>query len=79
MNEINLLFPGRDEKTKVDRINLTKDIFKTHSWAEICEMDVVTLMNGLIQIEEMNSKKDKVVKNLKESKTKKETKNAISD
>lgn len=78
-NEINLLFPGRDEKTKVDRINLTKDIFKTHSWAEICEMDVVTLMNGLIQIEEMNSKKDKVVKNLKESKTKKETKNAISD
>ena len=56
-NEINLLLPGRDEKTKTDRINLTKDIFGTHSWSEICEMQLDDLLNGLTAIEKKNIKR----------------------
>jgi len=55
-NEINLMLPGMDAKTKTDRILLTKEIFGTHSWSEICEMDVATLMNGLTDIETKHSK-----------------------
>jgi len=55
-NEINLMLPGQDAKTKTDRILLTKEIFGTHSWSEICEMDVATLMNGLTDIETKHSK-----------------------
>ena len=55
-NEINLMLPGMDAKTKTDRILLTKEIFGTHSWTEICEMDVATLMNGLTDIENKHQK-----------------------
>ena len=73
-NEINLLFPGRDEKTKADRILLTKEIFGTHSWSEICDMQLVDLLNGLITIENKNKKKDEFLSSIPDKKSKKEKK-----
>ncbi len=58
-NEINLLYPKQDADSKKERIVLTKDIFGTHSWSEICEMQLDDLMNGLTAIEKKNKTKSK--------------------
>ena len=67
-NEINILYPGRDDKTKNDRNLLMKELFGTHSWSRICDMNNEDLKAGLKAIEKRNKKKDE--KSPKEEKAK---------
>ena len=73
-NEINLLFIGRDEKTKNDKNLYLKELLGTHSWSKICEMDLAKLMNGLTDIEALNKKKNEFLSGTKTEEIKKEKK-----
>ena len=73
-NEINILFPGREEKMKNSKNLFLKNLFGTHAWSKICEMDVAKLMNGLTDIEKMNKQNEEFLKGTTDKKSTKEKK-----
>jgi len=50
-NEIYLLYPAQASGSKIKRLELIKEIFGTHSWNEICEMNNQELESGLKALE----------------------------
>lgn len=68
-NEINMMYSGRDEKTKTSKHLFLKNLFGTHAWSKICEMDLAKLMNGLTDIEKMNKVNEEFLKGTTDKKS----------
>ena len=57
-NEIHLLHPGQDAKSKTARIELSKEVFGTSAWSNIEAMRIDDLDNGLKAIRKRTKKEE---------------------
>jgi len=56
-NEFYLLYPGRDDKSKVERLKLMEQVFGTNAWKELEEMRNEVLQKGYDRVKETRRQK----------------------